>query len=301
MSLYCRLLRFFESSAFCATVTHTPWPTPSIPVTLLSTNVVYVRAGGGEIDGRVTRAEWREHHLHVSALIADDDVFCEHVKRVWGCGHGEEVDPDTSNGIHTHIRSSGGLLRTDNNSSIPRSSSVRGQEGASAFVDISNGNTAAPKGNGCEKTSPRPALAGAREAWGPNPPPQLVSNAERGPILWRGNVSARDGTATRLAMPPGILGLLERARGSLAAGGMRAAFELLKGFREEDRRANGKVTLSGFKTAMGGSSLGLKEAEMRIVFQVRFFLKTEVLFESCNESPFRHIAPAGVKQFLWTS
>ena len=243
--------------------------------------MVRVCIGGGEIGGRVTRSEWRGHHMHVSALIADDDLFCEHIKRVWGCGHREEADLDPSSSVHNHVRSSGGLPRTDRNSSSPRSSSIRGQEGASAFVESNNGNNAAAlQGNGCEKTSPRPALAGAREAWGPPLPPQLGSNAERGPILWRGNMSARDGTATRLAMPPGILSLLERARGSLATGGMRAAFQLLRGFREEDRRGNGKVTLSGFKKAMGGSSLGLKEAEMRIVFQVSFFVKFKVLLES---------------------
>ncbi|CAN0573273.1 unnamed protein product, partial [Ectocarpus sp. 12 AP-2014] len=38
---------------------------------------------GGEIDGRVTRGEWREHHLQVSATMADDDLFCEHMKCVW--------------------------------------------------------------------------------------------------------------------------------------------------------------------------------------------------------------------------
>lgn len=227
-----------------------------------------VCAGGGEIDGRVTRAEWREHHLHVSALIADDDLFCEHVKRVWGCGNIDGVDPFPSNG---NISSNGSSLRGGNNSSSPRSSSIRDQHGASTFVEGDSGNISAPQGNGCEMTSPRPAPTGAREAWGATSPPPLASNAERG--LRRVNASARDGAATSLAIPPGILGLLKRARGSLAIGGMRAAFQLLKSFREEDRKRTGEVTLSGFKEAIGGSSLGLKEAEMRIIFQVRFSQK----------------------------
>lgn len=214
--------------------------------------------------------------MHVSALIVDDDLFCEYVKRVWGCGNREEVDSDPSNGKNNK----------NNNSSSPRSSSIRGQECASAFIERNNGNHPAQNGNGCEKTSPKPALSAVLEAWGPPPPPPLplASNAERGPILRRGNANARNGTATRLVMPPGILGLLERARGSLATGSMRAAFQLLKGFREEDRRGNGKVTLSGFKKAVGGSLLGLKEAEQRIIFQVLFIIHNVVLSESWNES-----------------
>lgn len=265
-----------------------------------------VCAGGGEIDGRVTRADWREHHLHVSALIADDNLFCEHLKRVWGCGGKteEQVDHDPSNGQNHSISSSGSSLRANTKNRGPSGSSIRGhQEDASALVERnSDGNNTALHGNGCA-TSPGPALTGAREAWGPPPPPQRVSNGEKGPILRRGSASAsaRDGpAATRLAMPPGVLGLLARARGSLATAGMRTAFQLLKGFREEDRRGNGKVPLSGFKKAIGGSLPGFKEAEMRILFQVcmNVFhkIKPGLLFRGLKRiswAPFQPILSSG--------
>lgn len=190
----------------------------------------------------------------MSALIADDDVFCDHVERVWGCGNREEIDRESS----------------ITKSSI-RSSSIRGPDGVSVGAEGNYGNNNNNGDDGREhgtaaadKTSPRPALSMAREACLPPPPP--ASKSERGPILQRGH--AKDGTASRLTVPSGVLGLLGRARSSLATRGMRAAFQLLKGFREEDRRGNGKVTLSGFKKAVGEAALGLKEPEMRIIFEV---------------------------------
>ncbi len=216
----------------------------------------------------MTRAEWREHHLHVSALIADDEVFCEHVKRVWGRGAGEEAsrEPSSDNG---NIPNSANSLSGNANSSS-RSSSVRGPgDASSSGAEASNVSNASQDGNRGGKISPRSARSAPREAWGPNPTPtaQPASTAERAPILRRGN--KRSGGATMLTVPPGVLGLLERVRDRLATRGMRAAFQLLKGFREEDRRGSGQVSLSGFKKAVGGAALGLKEAEMRIVFQVR--------------------------------
>jgi len=224
-------------------------------------------AGGGEIEGRVTRSEWREHHLHVSALIADDEAFCEHIKCVWGRDgrEGANREPYSDNGNNPNSAVS---LSGNANSNRSRSSSVRGPENARSGAGASSDSNASQDGNGDEKISPKPASTTPREAWGPNPTPAAppASNVERAPILRRGN--ERSGAATRLAVPPGVLNLLERVRGRLAARGMRAAFQLLRGFREEDRKGSGQVSLSGFKKAVGGTELGLKEAEMRIVFQV---------------------------------
>lgn len=219
--------------------------------------------GGGEIDGRVTRGEWREHHLQVSATMADDDLFCEHMKCVWGYGIKEKASLEPSHVDNDDL--TGSTTNSDYNTAI------RGPNGANGRVEQGDGNSVFSKGNGDRRLLQKDGEAGgnppfaAREAWVPSPP--TASNAERGPILHQ--ASARDATAVRLS--PGVLGLLARARGSLASGGMRAAFQLLKGFREEDRGGDGKVTLSGFKKAIAGAALGLglKEAEMRIIFQVQ--------------------------------
>lgn len=234
-------------------------PSP-LPAHQLSLDV-YV--GGGEIDGRVTRGEWREHHLQVSTTIADDDLFCEHMKCVWEYGLKEKGSLEAS-----HVGNDDLTGSTTNNG---YNTAIRGPNGAHGNVEQADSNSFSRKNNGHGTLSQRDGEAGgnppsaAREAWAPSPP--TASNAERGPILHQG--SARDATAARLS--PGVLGLLARARGSLASGGMRAAFQLLKGFREEDQGGDGKVTLSGFKKAIGGAALGLglKEAEMRIIFQVK--------------------------------
>ena len=227
-----------------------------------------VDAGGGEIEGRVTRAEWREHHLHVSALIADDEVFCEHVERVWGrCSRaGANRESSSDNGHSANVNSFIGSLPGNTNGI---SSSIRGPDDVSAGAEASNDGTTTLDGNVDEKITPRPERSSTpREAWGPSPTPAALpaSSTERAPILRRSN--ERSGTATGLTVPPGVLGLLERVRGRLATRGMRAAFQLLKGFREEDRKGSGQVSLAGFKKAVGEAALGLKEAEMRIVFQV---------------------------------
>ncbi|CAM9380713.1 unnamed protein product, partial [Ectocarpus sp. 12 AP-2014] len=216
-------------------------------------------AGGGEIDGRVTRGEWREHHLQVSATMADDDLFCEHMKCVWGYGNKEKNILEAS-----HVNNHDLTASTNSNNC---NTAIRGPNGAHGSVEQGDGNSVSSKSNGDGRQrggeAGRNSPFAAREAWVPSPP--TASNAERGPILHQG--SARDAAAARLS--PGVLGLLARARGSLASGGMRAAFQLLKGFREEDKGGDGKVTLSGLKKAIGGAALGLglKEAEMRIIFQ----------------------------------
>lgn len=201
----------------------------------------------------------------MSALIADDDAFCDHVQCVWGCGNREEDDLELPTGSKSNLREN---ANTSNNSSSigDRDGTSTGAEEKNS-TDNKNGDGQNIGGHGtaaAEKTSPRPALSMAGEDRPLPPPPP--TNAERGPILQRGH--AKDGTAARLTVPSGVLGLLRRARFNLASGGMRAAFQLLKSFREADRMGNGKVTLSGFKKAIGEAALGLKEPEMRIIFEV---------------------------------
>lgn len=221
-------------------------------------------AGGGEVEGRVTRAEWREHHLHLSALIAADDAFCDHLGRVWGCGSREEDGRDSSIGNNGKLRET-----TNSNRSFPIHESDGASMGAEGKSTTTNNNgdgknIGEHRSAAAEKTSPRPALPTTGEACPLPPPPP--SNAARGPIIQRGHI--RDEMSARLTAPSGVLGLLGRARDNLALRGMRAAFQLLKSFREEDRRGNRKVTLSGFKKAVGGAALGLNEPEMRIIFEV---------------------------------
>lgn len=206
--------------------------------------------------------------MHVSALIADDDAFCDYIDRVWGCGNRQDHD-DREPSIGNN-----GNLRENSYTSERSSSSIREPDGTNKGAGKkssndngnSDGQNVRERGSAAgEKISPRTAVSMAGEDCPLPPPPP--TNAERGSILQRG--IAKDGKASRLAVPSGVLGLLGRARGNLATRGMRAAFQLLKSFREEDRRGKGMVTLSGFKKAVGEAALGLKEPEMRIIFEVR--------------------------------
>lgn len=127
--------------------------------------------------------------------------------------------------------------------------------------DPSDKNNRSATGSTGPSRLPPPCVRVPRKAWGPQPV------GEPDPTSFLGQQSATD-TEVAVTTPAGILGLLGRARDSLVAGGLRGAFRLLKGFRGEDRRGSGKVTLSGFKAVLGEAELGLGEAEMRILFQV---------------------------------
>ncbi|CAM9751248.1 unnamed protein product, partial [Hapterophycus canaliculatus] len=217
--------------------------------------------GGGEIIGRVTRTEWREHHLYVSALIPDDDVFCEQMKRLWGYDGGKDVGRKLSKSNDSSFRRS--TLSGVHSSPTPNSNGVTGdaeEQGGNATIGKSNSDGQGYHKDRAGTTAASPAI---REAWALTSRP--ASAVERSPILQQDH--PREATAARSNVPPGIIGILRRVRSSLAAGGMRAAFQLLKDFRKGDQEGNGKVELSAFKKAVGGASLGLKEAEMRIVFQ----------------------------------
>ena len=223
--------------------------------------------GGGHVAGRITRAEWQEHHSNVSALVADDSSFCEQVQRMWGYDDGRTGGGDPSC-KDIPVRSTvdpGGNSR--NGTPISDAGDSRwGIQGKGDSPARNGGDTCQSEKNNRNAnggTGPRspPPRAFPRKAWGPQ------SADESGATPFVGQQSA---TATEAAItaPAGILGLLGRARDSLVAGGLRGAFRLLKGFREEDRGGNGKVTLSGFKAVVGEAGLGLEESEMRILFQV---------------------------------
>lgn len=216
----------------------------------------------------MSRTDWHEHHADVSALIADDDNFCKYIKSIWGTGN---RDTGAQRSCQQLNRNNDVRGNDDNHSTMSTPSDA---------VDVGNGHSGNPVGvgsrSGQRSQAPRAAAEMAnsrvssprplpREAWAPQP----AGERERAHTLLRRD--ARVG-GTGIAIPMGVLGLLWRAHTSLTAGGVRGAFRVLKGFREEDRTGDGKVSLSGFKTAVGGAQLGLKEPEMRIIFQVHTYL-----------------------------
>lgn len=196
--------------------------------------------------------------------MEDDDAFCEHMKRMWG-GKDGDSDGDTlsSSGNHmqgSHHRGAQSTLAGD--SSKP--DEVNGRDGEYG------GNSSIRKSNGGGQTIHEYAESavadppGAREAWAPFS--RDDASASRSSTSHQ--ESEREAAGKTLNVPPGILGIIGRARSNLVSGGMCAAFQLLKGLRAGDQAGNGNVTLSAFKTALSGTALGLKEAEMRILFQV---------------------------------
>ncbi|CAM9395475.1 unnamed protein product [Scytosiphon promiscuus] len=217
--------------------------------------------GGGEIGGRVSRAEWRDHHSHVSALIPDDDAFYEHVKRVWGCDDRRSSVRDSSNSNNKGLQRNT-LDDVQNSPTRDSTSAVGDAEEPGGNFTLANNNSAC-QGRHEHRAGTVAAPPVSREAWALSSRP--ASTTGENPTI-NGDI-ARAATSTRSNIPPGILGILRRVRSSLASGGMRAAFALLKGFREGDQEGNGKVKLAAFKKAVSGAARGLKEAEMRIIFQ----------------------------------
>lgn len=255
---------------------HLRFSRPHTATSLLTTSAVsYPRrvprgAGGGHVAGRITRAEWQEHSSNVSALIADDSAFCEHIQRMWGYDDGRTGSGDLSC-KETPVRNKadpGGNSRNGTPIKPDAGHSSWGMEGKGDSPVCRGGNNdpsdkiyTSATGSTGPSYPPPPCVRFPRTAWGPQP----AGEPEPTPFL--GQQSATD-TEVAVTTPAGILGLLGRARDSLVAGGLRGAFRLLKGFRGEDRGGSGKVTLSGFKAVLGEAELGLEEAEMRILFQV---------------------------------
>lgn len=185
------------------------------------------------------------------------------MKRVWGCNDGKRNDHDPLNSSSNDDSPSNTLGGGHNSLTRDPDHETRPAEetGGNLSVRESNGDWQ----GGHEHRTSTVAAPIIREAWALTSRP--AGTMELSPHLHHEN--ARKATAIRSNISPGILGILRRVRNSLAAGGMRAAFQLLRGFREGDQQGNGKVKLSAFKKAVGGAALGLKEAEMRIVFQAR--------------------------------
>lgn len=231
--------------------------------------------GGGEVGGRVTRTEWREHHADQSALIPEDDAFCAYLQAVWktkgiSSTFDGRANQSTDNVTFKDESRAHDFHRSTASSTGPDASGTPDRNRL-----VMNMNSGTSDNSGDESRPPRarqhspeeivPCQAPVPfEAWGARVP-HTVHN----PVCMPGRAAPRVGDASGTAtMCPGVRCLLDRARGSLAAGGVTGAFRLLKGLREMDENGNGKVTLSGFKKAVGDAGLGLKEAEMRIVFEV---------------------------------
>lgn len=227
-------------------------------------------AGGGEVGGRVTRTEWHEHHADMSALISDDEAFWSYLWNVWGLSGGRGSDNgERDNGKQIPTRnSSANRVIGKSRPPLSAASNLRRSDEDDGMGDhtLSSGisDTEARK-SVAEKADRHPRDLSLHsipyKAWAALP----SSNAETVDFVGRATSRGVPGNS----IPAGVAGLLERARGSLAVGGVRDAFRLLKGFREEDHGGDGKVSLTGFKAAIGGARFGLNETEIRIIFQVR--------------------------------
>lgn len=227
-------------------------------------------SGGGHVAGRITRAEWQEHNSNVSALIADDGSFCQRIQRVWG------YDDGRTEGGGQSCKETPARINVDPGGNSRNGTPIKPDTGDSSWgiegkgdSPVFRGDNNGPSDENDRSATVSPALSPPpprvhfpRKAWGP----QLARESDLSPFLRQQGATDTDVAVTT---PAGILGLLERARDNLVTGGLRGAFRLLKGFREEDREGTGNVTLSGFKAVVGEAGLGLGEAEMRILFHVR--------------------------------
>lgn len=212
----------------------------------------------------MTRLAWHEHHWDISALIDDDNAFCRYLERVWGTRINDSTEYRSvkpPKGNERLIRTSMSLPcdSTSWSDSPERVDPAASARGTKDVLKMTPGPIQLYKeGN----RQGQDASHAPREAWADRPMikhEQVVVEQERR--------SARDAEACP-SIPPGILAILDRARGNLSARGVRGVSLLLKALRKEDRTGQGTIKLSGFKTAAVSAGLGLKEKEMRILFEV---------------------------------
>lgn len=224
----------------------------------------------------MTRSAWREHHWDISALINDDDAFCSYLERVWGARIKDSAEYRSAK----PLKGSDRLMRAsvslpcDSTSCSDRPEEVSTAASARSSEDVL-------------KTTPGPrqpykegnrqdldASYAPREAWTDRP------MTRHGRVVVEQDRRSARGAEACPSIPPGIIAILDRARGNLSARGVRGVSLLLKAFRKEDRRGKGMIKLSGFKTAAGSAGLGLKEKEMRILFEVSTYPSNRIMTHS---------------------
>lgn len=254
--------------------------------------------GGGDVSGRVTRAEWREHHADVSAIIHSDDEFSAYLRAVWQPSNitsgNSSVGIDGSDTHHVPVsqQDDSGCASGHRDSAARPCGLSRGNDPCD---NGTNGGRATHKGNDAHHGNRGLVYQGSRTPQGFSHSADAAVTATRssrphGPReAWGARIPRtinRPGTVERLdsrgddaagatAAPPGVRCLLDRARVSLAGGGVMGPFRLLKGLREMDQNGDGTVTLSGFQKAVRDAGLGLKDEEIGIVFEVSANKKTD--------------------------
>lgn len=225
--------------------------------------------------GRVTRSAWREHHWDISALIDDDDAFCNYLECVWGT----RINDSTEYRSVEPLKGNDQIMRASVPLPCGSTSCSESPEGVDAAASARSTRdalkmTPGPKQPYKEGNRQGPDASYApREAWADRP------MSRHGQVVVEQERSAKD-TEACPSIPPGILAVLDRARGNLSARGVRGVSLLLKAFRKEDRTGKGMIKLSGFKTAAGSAGLGLKEKEMRILFEVSIYPSDRLMTHS---------------------
>lgn len=235
---------------------------------LLCTGGRSIGEGSGEqTGGRVTRAQWHEHHADVSALFSSDEAFCGYLRHVWQAAPlAVEV---TCGGVGSNVGDKGACRVGDY---IARCGSTQGARGLlkHGIGMCASGETSLrPEMRHKEISRPQTSLPRRRrpplEAWQPSP-----FNAEQGRSVphTTSDTQGDDGEAIEPTSLD-IDHLIRRVRSSLAARGALAALQLLRGFLVTAGKGAGKVTLPELKTIIGDAELDLGEADAKSMFQVR--------------------------------
>lgn len=222
------------------------------------------------VGGRVTRTEWWEHHADLSALIPDDDAFCAYLQAVWRTkGVSKTCDTrGTPSSDNTAFNDESRAYGRHRSSTSPTSPNACGIPGTNCCAIKNNSSMSVSSSD--ESGVPRAKQHSAQEAVPFNAWGSTVPHMSQTPTSTSGRTALTLDKASGIAtMCAGVHCLLDRVRGSLAAGGVTGVFQLLKGLRRMDESGNGKVTLSGFKKVVEGAGLGLQEMEVRIVFEVK--------------------------------
>jgi Ca2+-binding EF-hand superfamily protein len=232
--------------------------------------------GGIEIEGVVTRTEFRNYYCNVGASIDSDDYFDLLLRGVWNLHEGDSALYDNSN---------------FRNSVSPRSV-IHGQVGATASSPSARSGLVsasavrvAPKGLSAltvtSSLSLSPQKARASTAGTAFPPPNdTMSKAAPYYSYTYGTEKPLSASAAAAAkvlgtrlnpasrIPDnGLLHLIARMKADIISRGPIGFTSLQRVFQTADINGDGTLTLAEFKCALQSMRLNISQSEVRLLFQ----------------------------------
>ena len=232
--------------------------------------------GGIEIEGVVTRAEFRNYYCNVGASIDSDDYFDLLLRGVWNLHAAGGAMYNTSN--HRNLVSPRSVIPGQRGDNAPPSA----RSGSASTSASSSAVRLTPRGLNTRTVTPPTAPSARASSAGTAFPPPNDSMSKAAPYYsytygTEKPLSASAATAAKVLgtrlnpasrIPDnGLLYLMARVKADIIARGPIGFTSLQRVFQTADINGDGTLTLAEFKCALQNMKLNVSQSEIRLLFQ----------------------------------